>query len=266
MAESDTDLNKSWTVTLRVSAILAVVLSVLWLISEPGFEPLVGTLASIIATMIYFKLKERKHQRILDVAVSVSIVILVTLASLNLLQSTGIVLSNFGIHSAILFTLMCTAILLPIGIGLGILVKDYLVYSVLDMRTTRIEVDRREIEASLIPSMRFGYNERYPIHLYGTTIIGRDRQFAGVILDRDNTVSVISRLHCTIVLEEGGYWIRDEDSASGTYVNGKRLTPLELIPLRNGDEIELGRIERGGYSFYFRIRKPDLVSPEQNSS
>lgn len=266
MTESDNNLDKSWTVTLRVSAILAVVLSVLWLISEPGFEPLVGALASIVATLVYFKLKARKHQRILDVAVSFSIVILVTLASLNLLRSTGVVTPNFEIQSAMLFTLMCTAILLPIGVGSGILIKDYLVYSVLDMRTTRVVVDRREIEASLIPSMRSGYNERYPIHLYGTTRIGRDRQFVDVILDRDNTNSPISRLHCTIELEEGGYWIRDEDSANGTFVNGKKLNPLEPIPLRNGDEIELGRMERGGHSFYFRIRKPDLVSSEQNSS
>ncbi|HEV2460826.1 MAG TPA: FHA domain-containing protein, partial [Ktedonobacterales bacterium] len=48
----------------------------------------------------------------------------------------------------------------------------------------------------------------------------------------------VSRLHTTINRESSGYVLRDEGSANGTYVNGKRITEQ---PLEEGDEIQVGQ-------------------------
>jgi pSer/pThr/pTyr-binding forkhead associated (FHA) protein len=49
----------------------------------------------------------------------------------------------------------------------------------------------------------------------------------------------VSRLHATIYRDEmGGYLLRDENSANGTSVNGRRVTECAL---QEGDEIQLGQ-------------------------
>jgi FHA domain len=49
----------------------------------------------------------------------------------------------------------------------------------------------------------------------------------------------VSRLHATIYRDEmGGYYLRDENSANGTSVNGQRVTE---VALQEGDEIQLGQ-------------------------
>lgn len=59
---------------------------------------------------------------------------------------------------------------------------------------------------------------------------GEDRD----IVVRDNAVS---RKHCRIVLEEDGYYIVDEGSTNGTFVEGVRITREKL---KNGDIIQIG--------------------------
>jgi hypothetical protein len=67
----------------------------------------------------------------------------------------------------------------------------------------------------------------------GEATIGRD---AGnlVALPMDSTVS---RRHAVISPGDGGFMIRDQGSANGTYVNGARV---EEAPLRPGDEVSIG--------------------------
>lgn len=50
----------------------------------------------------------------------------------------------------------------------------------------------------------------------------------------------VSKAHCIIVLRNDRPYIQDLASTYGTHVNGERLTPQMLIPLRDGDEIYLG--------------------------
>lgn len=91
------------------------------------------------------------------------------------------------------------------------------------------------------------------IEIYGETPIGRSRQFADVIFQQYNEKSPISRLHCTIIDQEDHFLIRDESSAHGTFLNGRKLIPLEEVPLTDGDEIELAHVERGGVRLLFHV-------------
>lgn len=70
----------------------------------------------------------------------------------------------------------------------------------------------------------------YELGEYNT--IGRHPDNTIQILDR-----IISKNHCELVAEGGGYIIRDVGSMNGTYINGVRV---ESAPLRDGDEISLG--------------------------
>ncbi|MCA9923796.1 MAG: FHA domain-containing protein, partial [Anaerolineales bacterium] len=76
--------------------------------------------------------------------------------------------------------------------------------------------------------------------------IGRDEAAAQLTLD-DKTVSP---LHARVRFRNGRYWLYDEGSASGTFLNHERLglTPRQL---QDGDLIKIGRL-----NFHFRI-KPD---------
>jgi pSer/pThr/pTyr-binding forkhead associated (FHA) protein len=100
---------------------------------------------------------------------------------------------------------------------------------------------------------------RYEV--YGDTPIGRSRQNAELLFQAELETSPISRLHCTITDEEDHFMIRDEDSANGTYLNGERLTPVVPYRLKDGDLIELARVERGGVRLRFVAVTPEDTLP-----
>jgi pSer/pThr/pTyr-binding forkhead associated (FHA) protein len=51
----------------------------------------------------------------------------------------------------------------------------------------------------------------------------------------------ISRLHALLLPAPGGFWaVLDPGSANGTLLNGREIPPGDLIPLRDGDQINLG--------------------------
>jgi pSer/pThr/pTyr-binding forkhead associated (FHA) protein len=68
-------------------------------------------------------------------------------------------------------------------------------------------------------------------------ILGRDPEQVDVVL----TDSSVARLHARIRQYEGSYWLYDEGSASGTFLNFDRLG-LAPRRLADGDEIRLGRV------------------------
>jgi hypothetical protein len=99
---------------------------------------------------------------------------------------------------------------------------------------------------------------RNTFEIYGTTPIGRSKQYAQLLFQVNDPNSVVSRLHCTIIDEDDGtFKIRDEGSANGTFVNSIKLRELELEPLQDGDTIELGETERGGVKLLFQIAAGD---------
>ena len=103
---------------------------------------------------------------------------------------------------------------------------------------------------------------RYEI--YGDTPIGRSRQNAELLFQAEAENSPISRLHCTITDEEDHFMIRDEDSANGTYLNGERLTPIVPHRLKDGDILELARVERGGVRLRFVAATAEDTVPPPN--
>lgn len=52
----------------------------------------------------------------------------------------------------------------------------------------------------------------------------------------------VSRLHAQIESIYSDYYIKDLGSSNGTWVNGRRIEPHQLVPIENGDQIRLGRL------------------------
>lgn len=73
------------------------------------------------------------------------------------------------------------------------------------------------------------------IPLETVTRLGRSRENT-VILDDEH----VSSSHAMVTLRDGRWWVRDEDSTNGTLVNGVRID--SEAPLREGDEIQIGRV------------------------
>jgi len=77
-----------------------------------------------------------------------------------------------------------------------------------------------------------------PIPLNGDNVtIGRDPAAAQIILDDAS----VSRLHARIRFRAGTYWLYDEGSAGGTYLEFQRLG-LTPQPLKNGSVIQFGQV------------------------
>ena len=93
---------------------------------------------------------------------------------------------------------------------------------------------------------------RSSFELFGTTSMGRSKKHADLVFQANQADSPISRLHCTILEEDGAYFLRDDQSANGTYLNGVRLVPMDRNPLKDGDEIQLANPERNGVRLQFR--------------
>ena len=66
--------------------------------------------------------------------------------------------------------------------------------------------------------------------------------FPDVDLDSDDPEAKVSRRHARITMRDGQYFLEDLGSTNGTFINrGKRLSPGERQPLKDGDEIIVGK-------------------------
>jgi hypothetical protein len=66
--------------------------------------------------------------------------------------------------------------------------------------------------------------------------------FPDVDLDTDDPEAKVSRRHARITRRNGQYYIEDLGSTNGTFVNrGRRLLPGDRQPLRDGDEVIVGK-------------------------
>lgn len=86
------------------------------------------------------------------------------------------------------------------------------------------------------------------IHITGEVILGRSDPETGsapeVDLDVfDAATFGVSRRHARIDILDDSLRITDLESANATYLNGLRLMPNQPRILRNGDEINLGRLK-----------------------
>lgn len=67
-------------------------------------------------------------------------------------------------------------------------------------------------------------------------LLGKKQEMVDAVISFNN---MISRKHCRITKSNGNYYLADEGSANGTYVNGVRLAPLKPVQVNRGDIIRM---------------------------
>ncbi|MBX9681260.1 MAG: protein kinase [Gemmataceae bacterium] len=65
-------------------------------------------------------------------------------------------------------------------------------------------------------------------------LLGRSRAAGGYLIDPH-----VAKVHCQISYEDGGWHVSDFESPSGTFVNGKRIDPVQKLNV--GDLIRIGK-------------------------
>ncbi|RME60526.1 FHA domain-containing protein [Candidatus Parcubacteria bacterium] len=109
-------------------------------------------------------------------------------------------------------------------------------------------------KAKLVAIAGIPDNEVKEFEIFGDTRIGRHPEFTDLCFQQNKENSVISREHCKIQEDENnpGHWfIIDRSSSYGTFLNGKKLHPMKQVPLRDGDEFDVGPTAMGGIRFKF---------------
>ena len=84
------------------------------------------------------------------------------------------------------------------------------------------------------------------------TTIGRNPKMVDIVFYAEEESSV-SRLHCTIQLDGRTFKLTDNNSTSGTRVNGRRIQPNDPVELHDGDEIVLGDLAKLGVKLKFGV-------------
>lgn len=89
-----------------------------------------------------------------------------------------------------------------------------------------------------------------------TILIGRKDLKRGVMVDIDLTPldnrKIVSRKHALLEHKKGEWFLTDQGSANGTWLNGHQLTMRKPYPLQEGDEVMFGR---NGVTVRFRVGK-----------
>ncbi len=90
-----------------------------------------------------------------------------------------------------------------------------------------------------------GYRAEAP--LQDVAIVGRADARTGIKPDVDLSLvdasgSGVSRRHCRLLRTVGGWLIEDLRSTNATVVNGQTLDPYTPVPIRDGDDVRLGRL------------------------
>jgi len=95
-------------------------------------------------------------------------------------------------------------------------------------------IQRRMLRGWIVTFDLAEYGIDYKIN-EGQNTIGKDAKNSITI--QDNSVS---STHALILYKGGDFFLRDEMSSNGTFVNGKELEPGKPSKLADGDEIKLG--------------------------
>jgi pSer/pThr/pTyr-binding forkhead associated (FHA) protein len=64
---------------------------------------------------------------------------------------------------------------------------------------------------------------------------------------------VVSRVHASIIHEDGNFYIEDTSSANGTYINHTPLPTGNRHRLKSGDRIALGKEDKVSFIFDFKM-------------
>jgi hypothetical protein len=101
------------------------------------------------------------------------------------------------------------------------------------------------VHATLVIERGNSAGKQFPLNSQDANIGRWDADggvFPDVDLDSDDPEAKVSRRHARISLRDGKYLIEDLGSTNGTFVNrGHRLAPGDRQPLKDGDEIIVGK-------------------------
>lgn len=90
-------------------------------------------------------------------------------------------------------------------------------------------------------------DEKMNIHtLAAVTKIGRDPSQADITISE----LIVSKLHCIIYSRDNHFFIKDNNSTNGIYVNNQQVTDQEI---KDGDTILLGK--KGTVRLVFHLRR-----------
>lgn len=67
-------------------------------------------------------------------------------------------------------------------------------------------------------------------------LLGKKQEIVDAVISFNK---MISRKHCRITRNSGNWFLTDEGSANGTFVNGVKLTPYRTVPINKGDIIRM---------------------------
>jgi pSer/pThr/pTyr-binding forkhead associated (FHA) protein len=78
-------------------------------------------------------------------------------------------------------------------------------------------------------------------------VIGREDPVSNIFPDIDLTPhggeeGGVSRLHAKLYIQGNQYLIEDQNSTNFTFVNRQKLAPKTPTPIKDGDEVKLGRV------------------------
>ena len=109
-------------------------------------------------------------------------------------------------------------------------------------RETRVEAPGTVGEIDVVVN-----SEKINIHtLAPVTKIGRDPSQSDIIIPE----LVVSKMHCTIFSQGDRFFIKDNNSTNGVYINNQKITEQEI---KNGDIILLGK--KGTVKLTFHLRR-----------
>lgn len=108
-----------------------------------------------------------------------------------------------------------------------------------------LSVPRERVHATLVIERGSSAGKQFPLSNPEANIGRWDADggvFPDVDLDSDDPEAKVSRRHARISLRDGEYRIEDLGSTNGTFINrGHRLAPGDRQPLKDGDEIIVGK-------------------------
>jgi pSer/pThr/pTyr-binding forkhead associated (FHA) protein len=108
-----------------------------------------------------------------------------------------------------------------------------------------LSVPGGRVHATLVIERGSSAGKQFPLSNHEANIGRWDADggvFPDVDLDSDDPEAKVSRRHARISLRDGQYQIEDLGSTNGTFINrGHRLAPGDRQPLKDGDEIIVGK-------------------------
>jgi len=117
--------------------------------------------------------------------------------------------------------------------------------SLVSQSSAQVAVGDEKTQATLVIERGNAAGKQFPLSHQESNIGRWDADggvFPDVDLDTDDPEAKVSRRHARISFRDGQYMIEDLGSTNGTFVNrGRRLKPGDRHPLKDGDEIIVGK-------------------------